>query len=280
MTLIKQIYMDSIIKTVIFFSMLILPALASSAPESKAISFWETHAESNTNLIDHSPWQSLLNRYLISPHPSGINRFQYGKVSDLHKKQLNQYLAQLTSLDPRDYPRVEQKAYWINLYNALTVNLIIKNYPVETITDLGEHFFSFGPWDDVITTIVGKELTLNDIEHGILRPIYQDNRIHYAVNCASYSCPNLSQTAYTSANTDALLNSGAHDYVNHHRGVRFERKRLIVSSIFHWYRVDFGDSDPALLDHLSQHAAPELAKRLQTYRGEIDHGYRWELNKP
>ncbi|MBV1880225.1 MAG: DUF547 domain-containing protein [Pseudomonadales bacterium] len=276
----KQRYISSTIKLILSFSMLIFPTLASAAPEPKGIPFWDAHEESNIAVIDHSRWQSLLNRYLISPHQSGVNRFDYANVSALHKKQLNIYLSQLTSLDPRNYSRGEQKAYWINLYNALTVNLIINHYPVKTITKLGKGFFSFGPWDDVITTIQEKELTLNDIEHGILRPIYKDNRIHYAVNCASYSCPNLSQTAYTSENTEALLNAGAHDYVNHSRGVSFDNKQLRVSSIFHWYRVDFGDSDKALLDHLSLYAKPMLAKRLLSYKGEIDHDYNWALNKP
>ena len=275
MITIKKGIVGLILTVVVSFS-----TTAFSAPASKLITFWDTHSESNAATIDHAPWQSLLDHYLISPHHSGINRFDYGNVSKKDKIALTQYLKQLTSVDPRDYSRAEQKAYWINLYNALTVNLIIKTYPVKTITDLGKGFFSFGPWDDVITKINGKELTLNNIEHGILRPIYNDNRIHYAVNCASYGCPNLSPKAYTAKNTDTLLTTGAQEYVNHQRGVHFKKKQLVVSSIYHWYNVDFGNSDKALLIHLIKHAKPELATRLKNYRGDVDHDYNWSLNKP
>ncbi|PCJ18144.1 MAG: Ser/Thr protein kinase [Gammaproteobacteria bacterium] len=255
-------------------------ATALSAPTATLIPFWEPHNEKNTATIDHSLWQSILSKYIVSPHKSGVNRFDYGRVSDQDKSTLTLYLNTQTALNPRKYSRAEQKAYWINLYNALTVNLIIQAYPAESITKLGESFFSFGPWDDVITEVQGQELTLNNIEHGILRPIYKDNRIHYAVNCASYGCPNLSQTAYTAENTNALLNTGAHAYVNHQRGVHFNDEQLVVSSIFHWYKVDFGDSNETLLMHLSRHAEPELAKRLDNYQGEVEHIYDWSLNKP
>lgn len=101
------------------------------------------------------------------------------------KQQLKRYIQQMASLDPRDYKKQEQFAYWVNLYNALTVQLVLDNYPTSSIKKLGKGFFSFGPWDDDIIRVAGKKLTLNDIEHRILRPIWRDKRIHYVVNCAS-----------------------------------------------------------------------------------------------
>ena len=105
---------------------------------------------------------------------------------------------------------------------------------MKSITKLGKGFFSFGPWDDKTLTINNKELSLNDIEHRILRPIYNDARIHYAVNCASYSCPNLAAQAYTVENMDQLLDKGAEHYINHPRGVSIKNNKLTLSSIYSW----------------------------------------------
>ena len=254
--------------------------MSTAAPANKPLIFWVTSNEANTAAIDHTPWQSLLDCHLISNHPSGINRFNYEAVSKADQKKLHDYISNMQNLDPRSYNRTEQKAYWINLYNALTIDLILKNYPVESITKLGESYFSFGPWDDKVANIQGKTLSLNNIEHGILRPLFRDNRIHYAVNCASISCPNLAKDAFTSENTDLLLEIGAKQYINHPRGVTFKGSKLEVSSIYHWYKVDFGNSDKTLIAHLTEYAAPALSKKLSVYQGNIDHDYDWSLNKP
>ena len=254
--------------------------MSAAAPTNKPLIFWVANNEVNTTAIDHTPWQSLLDNYLISNHPSGINRFSYEDVSKADQKKLHDYLNQMQKIDPRNYNRAEQKAYWINLYNALTIELILKSYPVESITKLGESFFSFGPWDDKVANIQGKTLSLNNIEHGILRPLFRDNRIHYEVNCASISCPNLAKDAFTSENTHYLLELGAKQYVNHPRGAAFKEGKLKVSSIYHWYKVDFGNSDKTLISHLAKYATPALSKKLSEYQGDIDHDYDWSLNKP
>ena len=254
--------------------------MSTAAPANKPLIFWVANNETNTTAIDHTQWQSLLDNYLISNHPSGINRFGYEDVSKADQKKLHDYLNQMQQIDPRNYNRAEQKAYWINLYNALTIELILKNYPVESITKLGKSFFNFGPWDDKVANIQGKTLSLNNIEHGILRALCRDNSMHYAVNCASISCPNLAKDAFTSENTDHLLELGAKQYVNHPRGVLFKEDKLKVSSIYHWYKVDFGNSDKTLISHLAKYAAPALSKKLIEYQGDIDHDYDWSLNKP
>ncbi len=257
-----------------------ISSLAVAAPDNTPLEFWSPSDESNTDTIDHAAWQNMLEQYLDDKHPSGINRFNYAGVKSEDRKMLTQYLLQMQQLDPRAYSRAEQKAYWINLYNALTVELILKNYPVKSITKLGESFFSFGPWDDKLADIQGQKLSLNNIEHGILRAYFNDNRIHYAVNCASISCPNLSASAYTSANTEQLLEQGARQYINHPRGVHFEKEKLIVSSIYHWYKDDFGGNKKSLISELIKYAEPTLAKQLRNYNGDIDHDYDWALNQP
>lgn len=257
-----------------------LSQLAVAAPDNSPLEFWSSSNENNTNTIDHTAWQTLLDAYLDDKHPSGINRFNYGAVVTKDRKVMNNYLQQMQQLDPRDFSRAEQKAYWINLYNALTVELILENYPVKSITKLGKSLFGFGPWDDKLLSIQGQELSLNNIEHGILRPYFADNRIHYAVNCASISCPNLSATAYTATNSNQLLEQAAQQYINHSRGVAFEKDQLKVSSIYHWYKDDFGGNDTSLIVHLIHYADPALAKRLRNYQGDLEHDYDWELNQP
>lgn len=244
----------------------------------RELTFWLPHDEASPKTIDHAQWQALLGNYLITSSTDGINRYNYGHVTPEDKNHLAHYFSSLESLDPRTYARAEQKAYWINLYNAVTVKLIIDNYPVKSIKKLGQGLFAFGPWDDPLVKIAGQTLSLNDVEHKILRPIFRDSRIHFAVNCASLGCPNLSALAYTPQNIEQQLEQGARAYVNHRRGVRFENGELIVSSIFHWYKEDFGGTDESLLRYLSKYAEPALEQKLTTYGGKIVHEYDWSLN--
>ena len=213
---------------------------AGAAQSPELIPFWNTSDESNASSIDHSSWQELLNVYLDAKHASGIHRFNYAALKDSEDDQqsLRKYLVSLTSLDPRQYARQEQLAYWINLYNALTVYVVTGRYPVESIREIKSGLINFGPWDKELIIIQGQKLTLNNIEHGILRPIWRDPRLHFAINCASIGCPNLSPEVYRSDNLERLLEEGSSDYVNHPRGVSIEGDRLTVSSLFDWWKDD------------------------------------------
>ena len=248
------------------------------APQPEADQFWDVSAEGNTAVIDHSDWQYLLEEYVISDDPSGVNLVDYQNLLEDDKAVLDHYIDQLSSIDPRTYNRAEQHAYWINLYNALTVQLIIENYPAESITKLGASPLSFGPWDDNIITLAETELSLNDIEHGILRPLWNDYRVHFAVNCASIGCPNLQAMAFTADNSEALLDQAAGEYLAHPRGARFEDGTLILSSIFDWYGIDFGDDQGQVLETLSQHAPSAIANELAEYADDITYEYNWQLN--
>ncbi len=131
-------------------------------------------------------------------------------------------------------------------YNALTVKVILDNYPVKSIRDIdiSPGLLNDGPWDAKLLTIEGKEVSLNDIEHRILRPIFLDNRIHYAVNCASSGCPNLQPEAFTVENTEELLDRGAREYIAHERGVKISKNRLVVSGRL-WLQRERGYRTPA-----------------------------------
>jgi hypothetical protein len=171
-------------------------------------------------------------------------------------------------------------AFWINLYNALTLQVVARRHPVDSIRDIdiSPGWFSDGPWDAVLVSVEGEALTLNDIEHRILRPIWRDPRIHYAVNCASLGCPNLAQTPYRARQLEAQLERAARAFVNHPRGVKAEQGRVTASRIYDWYREDFGTSEAELLAHLRRYAAPGLAARLAAAGAIAGYAYDWNLN--
>ncbi len=249
------------------------------APKAKLWERWTPHDPMASDEIDHSPWDKFLRAYVLE-HEDGINRVAYGRVTDESKAELSNYISALASTAIDHYNRAEQLAYWINLYNVLTVKLVLDHYPVESIRDImiSPGPFNFGPWGKKLISLRGEELSLNDIEHRILRPIWRDPRIHYAVNCASLGCPNLQHTAFTARNSDTLLDTGARQYVNHPRGVRIEQGKLIASSIYVWFKKDFVNADGSVPEHLRRYATPDLAARLAGAGPIRDSEYDWALN--
>ncbi len=258
-------------------AVLLASPLATAAPESEYWAFWDKNNPASEVVVDHGPWQAILDEYLVF-RPEG-NRFRYRYVSAADRASLEDYLESLTSRDPRELTKAEQKAYWINLYNALTVNLILSEYPVESITDIGP-WYQFGPWNMTITSVAGEELTLNDIEHRILRPLWRDERIHYAVNCASIGCPDLAQDAFTAENTEPMLDELAMLFVQQEKGVSLAGGRLTVSRIYEWYQGDFtSQGGKGVIRYLRYIAPPALARKLSRYSGSIEYQYNWALNE-
>ena len=229
--------------------LLVLGGMSCDTPSADAS--WADHDPTNSEQLDHSEWQALLDAYLITDDPSGVNLVDYAKLqaNDADQERLAGYIDYLQRLDPRQYAKDVQMAYWINLYNAVTVRVVVDEYPVASIKDIHEGLIpGTGPWGDVHAMVAGQPLTLDNIEHDILRPIWQDNRIHYAVNCASMGCPNLAPEPYTADNLERLLEQGARDYVNHWRGAELlDEAFAVVSSIYYWYHEDFGNSDAGVL---------------------------------
>jgi len=266
-----------------FFTLLILFAWcgqAGAAPRSVLWSFWNRTDETSTVTVDHSVWSDFLGSYLVADSSDGVNRVRYGAVSSKDRKELEDYISSLERVEVRALNSKEQMAYWINLYNALTVQVILDHFPVESIRDIdiSPGLFSDGPWGAELLQIEGKEVSLNDIEHRILRPVFRDNRIHYAVNCASIGCPNLRPHTYTAKDLEKMLEAGAREYVNSPRGARFEGTRLVVSRIYDWFQEDFGDSEEGVIEHLVAYASPDLAAKLKAYRGRLRYEYDWDIN--
>jgi hypothetical protein len=249
------------------------------APKSELWPRWQAFDANSTSVIDHAAWERFLATYL-APGADGVNRVAYGRVTDADKRALRDYLDRLRLLEIARFNRDQQRAYWINLYNALTVMVILDHRPTKSIVDIdiSPGLFARGPWDRKLIEIAGEPVSLNDVEHRILRPIWRDPRLHYAVNCASIGCPNLLPTAFTGGNGEALLDAAARAYVNHRRGARVVGGKLIVSKIYAWFADDFGGDDEAVIRHLRSYAEPPLLGALEGRIAIDDYEYDWGLN--
>ena len=228
--------------------------------------------------VDHSPWDAFLSKF-VSADTQGINRVCYRSVTSADLQQLQCYLQQLQSIDVRNLNRNEQLAYWFNLYNARTVSIVLENYPIRSIRQIKEKLTDFvGPFDDEgAVTVLGKSLSLNDIESGIIRPIWNDPRIHYALNCASYGCPNLATTAWQSHDLEARLNGAAYEYINSGRAVKKCILGPRASKIYKWYAGDFG-GEAGVLNHLRQYANEDTLQTLNGQSSISGYFYDWSLN--
>jgi hypothetical protein len=253
---------------------------AQAAPKAELWPRWQKHDPASTQKIDHGRWDKFLKQFVVAPHPSGINRVRYQAVRAEDLGHLKSYLQAMQAVAISDHNRAEQKAYWINVYNALTADVILARFPVASIRDINisPGFLTRGPWGAKLFGVEGEKLSLDDIEHRILRPIWKDSRVHYAVNCASLGCPNLQPLAFTGENTEALLEKAAREFVNHPRGVAIQNGRLRVSSIYVWFQEDFGRDAEDLMEHWQKYADPKLTEALEKYSGGLNHDYDWRLN--
>ena len=252
------------------------PSLARAAPRIVPWLHWRASDESSTTRIDHSAWDAFLARYRIAG-ADGIARVRYGRVLPSDREALSVYIDALGGLPITMYCRAEQFPYWINLYNALAVRLVLEHYPVASILDIGPHQ-GRGPWHKKLIHIEGEEVGLDDIEHRILRPFWHDPRLHYALCLAALGSPDLPAHAFTAPGTEAMLNAAAGNFVNHPRGTRIEHGRLFVSSLYVRYKADFGGSDRAVIAHLRRYARPALAQALAHETRIAGDSFDWSLN--
>ena len=191
--------------------------------------------------------------------------------------KLDQYLNLLEKTDSKKLSRNEQFAFYINAYNAWIIKLVLSGYPgIKSIKDLGSFFQS--PWKKKLCRIDGKTLTLDDIEHKILRPRFQDPRVHFAINCASKSCPPLLSDPYRGSILDQQLDSSTRVFINDLTRNNFDGETLHVSKIFKWFSGDFKDD---VIVFFLKYADTSLKQALLSKRGEIIIeylDYDWSLN--
>ncbi len=244
-----------------------------AAPDARLIDeHWQKRAAKASAIVDHAPWGRILSRYVVVDD-AGVHRVRYAAVTPADRRALADYIDALAATTVTALGPDAQLAFWLNLYNALTVAAVLEAYPVDSIRAID------GVWQADRVTVEGRALSLDDIEHGIVRPVFGDPRIHYAVNCAAVGCPDLAAEPYRADDLDAQLEGAARAYVNDPRGVRVDvGGDVTVSSIYNWFQEDFGDSEAAVLDHLAGYAEPDLAADLAAAGGIAGYAYDWALN--
>jgi hypothetical protein len=211
--------------------------------------------------IDYSTWDKLLKKYVDID--GNVDYKNLGKEIGL----LNSYLKDQTKNPISEYDTNESKlVYYINLYNAATVKLILDNYPLGSIKDLK------GPWNRQVISIRDKKLSLGDIEHNILRKM-DEPRIHFAINCASYSCPKLLNEAFTVEKLEEQLEKTARNFVNDPKRNVINKEKAMLSQIFKWYKKDFTDK-MALADYINKYSTTKISNDTS-----IEYiNYDWSLN--
>nr|WP_299072808.1 DUF547 domain-containing protein [uncultured Allomuricauda sp.] len=214
------------------------------------------------SIPDHTPWNDLLKKHVDSE--GNVNYLGFNNDSD----SLQEYLNHLSENSPKDsWDNNEKMAFYINLYNAATVKLIVDNYPTKSIKDIPNR------WKKKWISI-GKNVTsLNDIEHEVLRKM-NEPRIHFAINCASYSCPKLLNTAFTSKNMERLLSKATVDFINDKKQNRFQKNKAELSRIFKWYKSDFTEQT-SLLEYINMYLDNPVSKNAKIEYLEYD----WRLNE-
>ncbi|MCG6881189.1 MAG: DUF547 domain-containing protein [Deltaproteobacteria bacterium] len=220
--------------------------------------------------VDHSLYAELLRDHV----KDGVVDYQGFKTDEA---KLDRYLEVLANVDTKTLSPNEQFAFYINAYNAWTIKLILSEYPgIASIKDIGGLFSS--PWKKEIALIDGKKLTLDNIENDILRPRFKDPRVHFAINCASKSCPPLMSEPYRGDVLDQQLNRMTEAFVNDPKQNRLDGETLYVSRIFKWYSEDFNDD---IVGFFLKYAKGERLQKLREKQREIDVeylDYDWSLN--
>lgn len=212
--------------------------------------------------FNHSVWNSLL-----KAHVSNDGNVRYQEFRQV-RGQLREYIASLGAQMPADtWSKEDKLAYWMNAYNAMTVDLILRNLPLESIKDIDK------PWNQRLWKLGDKWYNLDEIEHQILRKM-GDARIHFGINCASFSCPPLLNEAFTANKVEAQLDRLANTFINDERRNQISEEQLVISKIFDWFSRDF-KQDGNLIDFLNKYAKVRISNKAKKRFMEYD----WTLNQ-
>ncbi|MFN4144308.1 MAG: DUF547 domain-containing protein [Runella sp.] len=237
-----------------------------------SLSYCTSSPTSNAAPVDHSAWDKLLKKHVNDK--GFVNYTNFKKDYD----ELKKYLDMLSNNAPNDkWSKEEQLAYWINAYNAFTVQLILDHYPgISSIKDIGSKIkipFVNTPWDIKFITIGGKKMDLNNIEHGIIRKKFNDPRIHFALVCAAKSCPPLRNEAFVADRLDKQLDDQGVDFLNDKTKNNITKEKADLSKIMSWYGGDFTKNMP-IIDWVNKYSTVKIDKNTN-----ITHmDYYWELN--
>lgn len=208
---------------------------------------------------------------LLQQNVNNIGIVNYKSLQQ-NKSKLDTYIAYLEKTYPNNsWSKNQQKAFWINAYNAYTLKIILKHYPLKSILDI--KYNGKGVWDYSFVNIGGKTYTLNHIEHEILRKKFNDPRIHVGVNCASYSCPALPNKAFTAKNIDGLLTAKMKSFINDKKRNKIMADKAGLSQIFNWFKDDFTKKGD-LISYINQYSNVKI--NANTTINHLE--YNWSLN--
>jgi hypothetical protein len=233
-----------------------------------------TYAVAATSaLVDHGAFDKLLKKHVSA---QGLVDYKGFKTDEAG---FNQYLALLSKNPPAaNWSKNDQMAYWINAYNAYTIRLILDHYPVQSIKDIGSKIkipFVTTPWAIKFFSIGGEKMSLDNIEHGILRKKFDDPRIHFALVCASMSCPRLRNEAYTAAQLEKQLDDQGRDFLNNPAKNKPGKSTAQLSKYFDWYKGDWQKNGQSVAKWVNRYATTKMDETAKvTY---LD--YNWSLNK-
>lgn len=214
-------------------------------------------------VVSHDKWNHLLQQYVSKTGQVDYNAFKNNSA------QLRVYITTLTSIKPHEnWSKEHTLVYWINTYNALTIDLIIRNYPLKSIKDIKE------PWDQRLWKFGDKWLNLNDIEHQILRKL-DEPRIHFAIVCASVSCPKLQNKAFTADGLDEQLTLATKEFLADRSKNQISENSIKLSKIFKWFGKDFKTKNSDLIDFLNQYSSVIISDGAK--KSYLD--YNWDLNE-
>ncbi len=262
------------IRTLLLSTAAILAACAPASAESTSMS--DKMSKDSMSSSATAAYADVLARH-ITPGPDGITLFDYaGVAGTADHRAIEAFIAEQTALTPSTFSESEALAYWANLYNAVTLDVVLDEYPIKSIRQFGA--FNTGPWDRELITVEGEAMSLNDIEHGTMREKYPTPYIHYMVNCASIGCPNLMDRLWSADTLEADKRAAARAYINSDRGLDYDGRTLSVSKIYKWYSDDFGSKDE-LRAHLATYATGEKLQALQSGKPFKGSHYDWDLNQ-
>ncbi|HAU1512532.1 TPA: DUF547 domain-containing protein [Legionella pneumophila] len=269
------------ILVLLLLSLCFITSTASASFHRSLWPKWLVNAPLSKQSISHQAWQRFLDHHVIT-NEEDINLVDYTNINEKELASLKEYIKNLSQIDIDNYNRQEQLAYWINLYNALTVLTVANYYPIANIQEINisPGLFSVGPWGANIITIKNTNLSLDDINNRIIRPIWNDPRTHYALNNATIGAPNLSKQAYQGSLLEQQLNDAAFKYISSLRGVHVIEGKLIVSKLYDWYEEDFGGTKKYVIKHLLQFAKEPLRNQLKHINTIDSYIYNWHINCP
>jgi len=248
-----------------FLTLLLLPLLScgknKNNPEVPTKAYQNT-TTAGAQSMNHAKWNTLLQKNVSKD--GNVNYKGFQKDS----KELQGYLNELSSNVPnKTWSKNATLAYWINAYNAYTVKLILNNYPTKSIKDIND------PWGKKFFTLGNEKYSLEEIEHEILRKM-DEPRIHFAINCASFSCPNLLNEAYTAAKLDQQLATAAKSFINDKTKNTITTDKIEISKIFDWFAGDFKKKG-SVIDFLNQYSTIKISSKAKVNYKE----YNWSLNE-